>query len=299
MQHRTTEVYEETNINYKRMRMSIMRDVNVSLDELYVRHLQKQYERTRKYETRINHLSITNANIHNNSIENAHFKQCHIINCDLRLTAECCVFHSVTFENCKFYHVEFNKCIFINCLFTQCEFKFSKFTICTLRRSTFNEMTFIYASFYCSMLNLVRFEKSNITGSHIFDFATLLCTTLDEAVLQHYSEGQILTEDLIGYKKSREGVIIQLRIPKGAIVFSINNSKCRTNKVIVEKFINTDLTELSSAYNTKFKYHVGDVLTIQDFNMRYNSECESGIHFFKTIEEAVAYNIITYHRSNV
>lgn len=277
-----------------------MRDVIVSLNDLYTWHLQKQYERTRTYVTRINHLSITNARINNNSIENAHFKQCHIVNCEMRLLAECCVFHSVTFENCKFYNAEFNKCIFINCLFTQCEFNVSKFTICTLRRSTFNEMTFIYASFYGSMLNLVRFENSkNITGSHMFDFATLLCTTLDEAVLQHYSEGQILTEDLIGYKKSREGVIIQLRIPKDAIVFSINKHKCRTNKVIVEKFINTDSTELSSAYNAKFKYHVGDVLTIQNFNMRYNSECESGIHFFKTIEEALAYNIITYHRSNV
>ena len=277
------------------MRISIMRDVTESLDVLYTRHLQKQYERTRKYVTRINHLSITNTRINNNSIENAHFKQCRIVKCELLLMAECCVFHSVTFKNCKFSHAEFNKCIFINCLFTQCEFEFLKFTNCNLRRSTFDRITFVHSSFYCSLLNLVRFENSNITGSHLFDFATLLCTTLDEAVLQHYSEGQILTEDLIGYKKSREGFIIQLRIPKDAIVFSINNHKCRTNKVIVEKFINTDLTELSSAYKAKFKYHVGDVLTIQDFNMRYNSECESGIHFFKTIEEALAFNVITQH----
>ena len=269
-----------------------MRNVIASLEVLYTRHLQKHYERTRKYVTSVNELTLTNLILNSDSLENAQFDQCKLINCYIQSTYDCCVFRNVIFEKCKFQHATFNDCVFNNCVFTQCEFDFSRFTCSTLYLNEFNNTKFIYSNFRCSLLYEVSFTKSNVIGSHMFDSTTLHSTSLDEVLSQHYSEGQILTEDLIGYTKSEEGIIIQLRIPKDAVVFSINNDKCRTNKAIVEKFIDTNLIELSSIHDSTFKYHVGDVLTIQNFNMRYNVECASGIHFFKTIEEARAYRII-------
>ena len=44
--------------------------------------------------------------------------------------------------------------------------------------------------------------------------------------------------------------------------------------------------ELSSYYDTSFKYHVGDEIDIIDFDDNYNIECGAGIHFFLTREEA-------------
>ena len=86
------------------------------------------------------------------------------------------------------------------------------------------------------------------------------------------------------YKKSDEGKIITLEIPIGAKVFSINNKKRRTNKCKVIDMQGE--TELSSYYDTDFKYHVGDEIDIIDFNENYYVECGEGIHFFLTRNEA-------------
>lgn len=102
--------------------------------------------------------------------------------------------------------------------------------------------------------------------------------------------GEILKSPITGYKKSKEGLIVTLEIPKGAIVFSINNGKCRTN---VAKVIDTEgNAELTSSYDPKFKYRAGEEIRAKDFCMAYNIECGQGIHFFKTRDEAVQYKML-------
>ena len=100
--------------------------------------------------------------------------------------------------------------------------------------------------------------------------------------------GVCLEESMTGYKKCENGVIVTLKIPEGAIVFSINNSKCRTN---VAKVIDIDngLTKVASNYDSKFIYHKGRIVRVSNFNCQYNVECASGIHFFRTREEAEKY----------
>ena len=99
--------------------------------------------------------------------------------------------------------------------------------------------------------------------------------------------GKILDEPLTGYKKSREGNIITATIPVGAVVFSINNSKCRTNKARIIDMEGAEL--LHSQYNRNFEYRLFQDIEIKDFNLMYNIECASGFHFFKTREEAKKY----------
>jgi hypothetical protein len=99
--------------------------------------------------------------------------------------------------------------------------------------------------------------------------------------------GQILTEPMTGYKKTKEGVVITAEIPVGAIVFCINGSKCRTNRAKITEMDGYDV--LHSQYDNSFKYRLGQEIEIKDFNLMYNVECASGFHFFRTRKEAEEY----------
>ena len=99
--------------------------------------------------------------------------------------------------------------------------------------------------------------------------------------------GQIITEPLTGYKKTKEGVVITAEIPAGAIVFCINGIKCRTNRAKITDMAGRDV--LHSQYDNSFEYHLGQEIDIEDFNLMYNVECASGFHFFRTRKEAEEY----------
>ena len=107
------------------------------------------------------------------------------------------------------------------------------------------------------------------------------------SVADKFRLGQILTEPLTGYKKTKEGVVISAEIPAGAIVFSINGSKCRTNKAKITDMDGREV--LHSQYDPNFEYRLGQEININDFNLMYNVECASGFHFFRTREEAEEY----------
>lgn len=118
-----------------------------------------------------------------------------------------------------------------------------------------------------------------------------------------YISGKILTNNIIGYKKcdicrtdTDLVAIVTLEIPRGAIVFSINGNKCRTNraKVIAIEGLNESISNIN--INRAFShfglmsYYVGDEINIYNFNCEYNNECDKGIHFFLSKEEAINYN---------
>ena len=104
-------------------------------------------------------------------------------------------------------------------------------------------------------------------------------------------KGKILEKEIVGYKKCKNN-IVKLKIPKGAIVFSINNHKCRTN---IARVISIDGSKekglkVESNYDGNFVYEVGRVVAVKEFNLMYNIECASGIHFFMNGEDAREYN---------
>ena len=103
--------------------------------------------------------------------------------------------------------------------------------------------------------------------------------------------GEILTTDIIGYKKClidyrgcSPTIIVKLLIPRGAIVFSINDKKCRTNKA---KVLEIEGVNRAYSWHSGMSYYVGDEITVYNFNCRYNIECAEGIHFFKNKEDAI------------
>ena len=135
-------------------------------------------------------------------------------------------------------------------------------------------------------LSGANLSYANLSGANL-RCVDLTCANLTNTILDKKEQcrrGITLTEPIIGYKKSNEGKIITLEIPIGAKIFSINNSKKRTNKANVIDMQGE--TELCSMHYTDFKYHVGDEIEIKDFDENYNVECGAGIHFFLTRKEA-------------
>lgn len=155
-----------------------------------------------------------------------------------------------------------------------------------LSGANFYEADLCEANLEHADLSWANLSNTNLEGAYLVS-ASLESTTFD--INEKHRLGTILREPMIGYKKCRHGVIVTLEIPKGAIVFCINGSKCRTNKAKVVAISDGD-TAISD-YSPNFRYEVGQEMEIDDFNLMYNVECAEGIHFFRTREEAENYEM--------
>ena len=141
------------------------------------------------------------------------------------------------------------------------------------------------ADLSCADLSCADLSCADLSGANL-RYANLSRADLDEDQL--IRKGLCLKEPLIGYKKCRDNLIVTLEIPKGAIVFSINNSKCRTNVAKVVEISNGSEIAYSQQDET-FAYKVGEIVYPNDFNCAYYEECAGGIHFFRTKKEAEEY----------
>lgn len=121
-------------------------------------------------------------------------------------------------------------------------------------------------------------SEANLYGANLYG--------ADISENESYRKGLILREDMIGYKKCRDGVIVTLKIPKGSVVFCINGSKCRTNSAEV---VAIDGAKRAYSQHNGMSYYVGDRFNVWNFDCIYNVECSTGIHFFRTREEAENY----------
>ena len=199
------------------------------------------------------------------------------------------------------------------------DFSYAVFVKCDLRKSIFSGTNFTGACFDNCNLSLAKFNGANLTRCEFDDSIISKGTDFEDANLlgcryeSTYTEtkkyadalrrrkGICLSRDLIGWKKcyvhdkSKKDLfaLVKLLIPKGAIVFSINDCKCRTNMVKV-----LDITSLDeqrhyktawSAYTCSFKYTVGETIIEPNFDCAYNVECSSGIHFFRYKASAKSY----------
>lgn len=118
-----------------------------------------------------------------------------------------------------------------------------------------------------------------------FEYSNLVKAKLSKK--DGFRRGIVLKKGMFGWKKTLEGVVIKCYIPAGATVFCINGSKFRTNKA---RIVNTGWhSVLHSIHNPKFTYRAGQEIVIEDFDRRYNVECATGFHFFRTEAEAKQY----------
>ena len=100
----------------------------------------------------------------------------------------------------------------------------------------------------------------------------------------------------IGWKKVRrecgEPAILKLQIPEDAQrVSSVKGRKCRASKVLVlEALGGAEGDVFTSFHDFSFIYKVGQVVEPRyPYNPTFLNDCESGIHFFITREEAKSF----------
>ena len=138
------------------------------------------------------------------------------------------------------------------------------------------------AGLRCADLSGANLSGADLSGANL-RWANL-------SVEEKIRKGKIMEKKATVYKKC-QNKIVELELQKGSIVFSINNNKCRTNraKVISIDGESAKGITIASDYDSDFIYEVGKTVEIDDFDLMYNVECSTGIHFFWTKEEAEKY----------
>jgi hypothetical protein len=184
------------------------------------------------------------------------------------------------------------------------DLRFARLGSADLRNAQLNGADLRYADLTDANLGYSNLRNAILAGAHLagvtfsylewdvvplytqFEGADLRGVELDES--QKIRRGIYLKEPMMGYKKCRDNVVVTLEIPAHAIVFSINNEKCRTN---VAKVIDIDggLDQAESIYDRKFIYRKGEMVYPDTFDCMYNIDCGGGIHFFRTRQEAERY----------
>lgn len=285
--------------------------------------------------------TITNTNFYDCNLYAAKFNNSKITSTDFKYS----MLNTSEFKNAVVQSVNFYHSSIVDACFDYAVFREVDFSHTNLTRSYFESITLYDVSFEAANLQEVTIKGKVKLENNIYACAYMgegsgadfthanLCEA--EIELEHeklfeqdFRFGAILDKPIRVYKKCPCQVfgskskylhtaIVELEIPKGAIVFSINNYKCRTNVAKVVKilecvssglidndtetewkyidgitnyvFKDCDEPYVYSYYNPLFKYKVGETVRVKDFSLIYNEECAKGIHFFRTIKEAVNY----------
>lgn len=175
-------------------------------------------------------------------------------------------FRGLKLQGCNFSYCNLAGSDFRDCSLCGCDFRFSNLADCRIEGAD---------------LYLARLEDSNLTGirhdSHT-RFFRMCCP----------AEGAFL-----GYKLCFNYRLVQLLIPADAKRSSATASTCRCNKAKVLSIKSSDrkqsFTEACAFVDQNFIYRVGEVAYASGFNENRWVDSTTGIHFFMTEQEALAY----------
>lgn len=145
------------------------------------------------------------------------------------------------------------------------------------------------ADLRCADLRCVNLSGANLSGANLRNTNSdgVNLYNVDLSFNDKLRKGIKLSEPIIGWKKCQNNVLVKLEIPRGAIVFSINNNECRTDKAKVLEIIGGNRAYSNHKF---FSYYVGDIIEVFNFNCEYNVEYAEGIHFFRTRKESEEYS---------
>ena len=166
-------------------------------------------------------------------------------------------------------------------------------TYTDLSDTDLREANLNYACLGCANLNSTNLANTNLFGADFFH------SDLSNVILNNVkglNDQCPKTGSFIGWKKcvGDDGnfYIVKLEIPSDAKRSSATTNKCRCSKAKVLKIqtldgTKTDVDEVYSWYNFIFKYRIGEIVEVPDFDEHYWKECASGIHFFMNKEDAL------------
>ena len=242
-----------------------------------------EYENEKYVE--IDYADLKNVNLENANLENANLKNVNLYNANLR------------WANLSYANLENANLSYAN--LRSANLSYANLYNANLENADLRSANLSYADLRSANLENATLENANLSYADLRS-ANLENATLENANLRSANldkkelirKGKIQDKKVIVYKKCHNKIVtLQLQID--SIVFSINNKKCRTNKVKVIA-IDDDKTEgltIESDRDNSFIYEVGKMVEVKNFDLMYNAECSTGIHFFWTKEEAESYNL--------
>lgn len=246
----------------------------------------------------IKHSNFEGCTFANCLFECSDLSYCNFRNCTLRSTGrpmfnDSCL-ESARFIGCHLLGVSFSGCQAEDILIDEGSHAYNlHFGLCDLERSVISPL-------YTGELGLAKCNLGHASVKPVSESYIPLKVTISHCIIvgadfgpgQTARHGAILKEEMLGYKKCRDGIMVTLRIPAGAVVLQPNMGKCRTNVAEVVSIEDSDGNPVFVAFskwNGSFSYHVGEVKRVVNFCLDPSVECAPGIHFFKTKEEAEAY----------
>ena len=172
-----------------------------------------------------------------------------------------------------------------------------------------------YANLKNADLEMVNLRGSNLRYANLrnanLQYTNLAEVNLEDANLSYanlkgsYLEGVKTNINTIGYNlaspeegsfigyKTADKCIVKLLIPKDAKRSSATTSKCRCDKAKVLEIKDIETGELidkvSSDFNPKFIYKVGEIVSVDNFDDNRWNGCSTGIHFFVNKKNAINY----------
>jgi len=223
------------------------------------------------YKADFNKADFNNANFNNADFNNADFYKADFSNA---------YFYKADFNNADFSNADFSNADFSNADFSNAYFSNANFSNAYFRDANFNNADFSNADFSNANFNNAYFNNAN------FNNANFINAKFNYRILP--KKGNI-----IGWKKCGEDKIVELKINVKTAVGGMISRKCRCKsaKVISIKSVDgkTKYITAVSTHDSKFKYKIGETVIVEDWNDKSYLECEKGIHFFITRDEAVNY----------
>lgn len=236
-------------------------------------------------------VNLSRASLHGINLKNANLTYANLDNADL----SCANLENSDLNDANLYNANLTKANLDWASLCGADLRFANLNFSSLKNADLRFANLEGADLKNSYLRGVHLDGADLKGAE-FNYSNLVNTSLDGAKgdLIEYRKGKILTEDIIGYKvcgrdfynieQPAKRVIVTLKIPRGAIVFSINGRKCRTNRAKVIAIEGADRAYSTYKY---MSYYVGDEFNVYNFNCEYNTECGAGIHFFMTRAEGI------------
>jgi len=242
----------------------------------------------------LEHVNLSRASLHGVNLKHADLTYAILDNVDL----SCANLEDSDLNYINLYNANLTKANLNWATLHKADLRYANLNFSSLKNADLRHADLTAADLESAYLRGVHLDGADLEGAE-FNYSNLTHAYLDGAKgnLIEYRKGKILTEDIIGYKVcgrdfynieqqplSAKRVLVTLKIPRGAIVFSINGNKCRTNRAKVIAIEGADRAYSTYKY---MSYYVGDEFNIYNFNCQYNMGCGEGIHFFMTREEAL------------
>ncbi len=205
-------------------------------------------------------------------------------------------FENIDFTDMDLRNIKFDNVTFTNCIFDGADLSYSSLENAWMPNTSLRGTKFNHAN-----IKSVNFRDCDLTNADISD-ANLHAAVLENAIMDgimsnegtKYFRLRCPEEGaFIGYKKCYNDRLVVLYIPEDAERTSATMDSCRTNKAFVVAAMSFDgkerFKDANALVNQNFVYRVGEWVEVDDFNSDRWRDSTTGIHYWMTIEEALAY----------